>query len=199
MKMIKPKRLKNESIEEYNERASKLYYNNGYHIAEIAKKLKLNNVDVYNHVVHNGYRITTESERQEMIALYNDGASYSEIARIFNRSRSCVRERIKAPAKTSGKTGTTLNDRQLKKMKDLYESGMTVEAIAEKLKVSLYTVKYRLNHIDTYRHLPRVDEKELMRFIALFYKGKSYKEIAKACNRHPTTVSKHLKAAGYYK
>ena len=40
-KMIKPKKLKNESIDAYNERASKLYYSEGYHITEIAKKLKI--------------------------------------------------------------------------------------------------------------------------------------------------------------
>lgn len=197
--MDKPRKKKNESVNAYNERASKLYYSNGYHIAEIADRLGIDGTEVYNYV-STGKKITTEAEREEMISLYNKGYSYSAIARELNRSRSCVRQRIESPAKAKWYNSNTLTDKQLKKMKEMLDDKKTIDDIAEAMGISKNSVRYRLNHMGKeIRHYKHIDAKEIKRFISLYNKGKTHAEIAEICNRSRTTVCKHLNDAGYYR
>lgn len=194
--MVKPRKTKNESIDAYNERASKLYYNNGYHIDEIAERLNIDPVEVYNYVV-TGHKITTSAEREEMIALFNKGYSYSAIAKIFNRSRMCVRTRIERPARVNTSSSNTLTDKQLKKMRDMANDGAYIETIAKELGIPVSSVKYRLNHTNIRNHIKYVSKDEVKQFIKLYKKGKTITEISKLTNRSRNTVSRHLKAAGY--
>jgi DNA-directed RNA polymerase specialized sigma24 family protein len=191
--MVKPKRKTGESIEAYNERASKLYYKEGYNIKEIAGKLNIEETEVYNYVAK-GHKATTEAEREEMISLYNKGYTYCAIAKIIGKSYSCVRSRIERPAKIHCQETFTLTDKQLNKMIDLANKGYGVEYIAKELKVKSSVIKHRLEHADRYnKTYTLVTKPEINTFIRLHKKGKSYGEIAKICGRSKTTVSKHIR------
>lgn len=194
--LIKPRRKKDESIDEYNKRVIKLYYGDGYHIKEISNKLKIDEIEVYN-CVTNGKKITTEAEREEMIHLYNQGYSYNAIGRIFNKTHSCVKERIEKPAKIICKSNNKLTDRQLRKMTNMAKDGLSTEAIAKELGVKVSTVRYRLSHTGIREKTTHVSKSEVNKFIRLHNEGKTIKEIAKICNRGKNTVSRHLRAAGF--
>lgn len=198
--MTKPKRLKNESIDAYNERASKLYYSNGYHINEIAKKLKIDKIEVFNYVT-NTYKITTASEREEMISLFNKGYSYSAIAKIFNKSRACVKDRIERPATINYKRSVDLTDKQIDKIKKMAKDGKTIREIAKEIGINEKSVEYRLSHTDAEIHkkYKYVSPAEVNQYIKLYKKGKSHYEIAEICGRSRTTVSRHLHAKGYWR
>lgn len=196
--MIKPRRKKNETTEAYNRRASKLYYDNGYYLKEIAQRLNIPEIEVYNYVA-NGHKITTEDERNEMISLFNQGYSYNAISKIFNRSRSCVKRRIESPAKFVYNTDYELTDRQLKIIADMAKEDDTIEHIAQTLGIDMRYVKYRLRHIAGRKHITYVTEEEHDEFIRLYKKGKSYKTIAKECGRSVSTVARHLHDAGYWR
>ena len=195
--MNKPRKKKLETEDQYNERASKLYYSHGYHLNEIADRLNISMVEVYNYVC-NGHKITTESERLEMINMRNIGMSYSEIARIFGKSRSCIRERIASPAKINCKS-IMLTDKQLKKMRDMAIDGAYLSTIAEELGVGINSVRHRLNLCGLSRSSNKVSKSEIQRFIRLYKNGKSHREIADRCGRNVTTVGRHLRSAGYYR
>lgn len=197
--MTKPRKKKNESIDAYNERASKLYYDNGYHIKEIAERLKIDETEVYNYVVTNGRKITTAAEREEMIQLFNKGYSYYAIANIFQKSRSCVKKRIECPAKIGYSTSNDLTDKQLKKMKEMAENGETLEAISKEIGVKVGTIRYRLDHTNMRERTTHVTPDEVKKFIRLYKKGKSHAEIAKICNRSRGAVCRHLHRAGYWR
>lgn len=191
---IKPRRKLCEPIDVYNERVSKLYYNEGYHIKEIAKKLKIDEVEVFNYVSKANYRITTETERQEMIYLYNKGYSLSKIAEITGRSRECVRARIESPAKIHCQEGKELTDRQIKKIKDMASKGYNSETIAKELGISEGTIRSRLSHTDLYKpKYNHVSEEEIKEFVRLRKEGKTYEEIGKICGRGKNTVCRYLK------
>lgn len=198
--MTKPRRKKNESIDAYNERASKLYYANGYHIKEIAEKLKIDKIEVYNYVA-NGPKITTEAEREEMISLFNKGYSYSSIAKIFNRSRACIKDRIESPAKINCGCNSDLTDKQLKKMKELANEGKCIKDIAREIGVRDRSIEYRLSHTDVgvNRRFTYVTPAEVKKFVRLYKNGKSHNEIAKTCNRSRSTVLKYLHKAGCWR
>lgn len=197
--MTKPKKNSSESIEAYNERVSKLYYNEGYHIKEIAKKLKINEIEVYNYVA-SGTKITTSEEREEMISLYNNGYSIHSIAKIFNKSRACVRKRIEKPAKVScGPETNNTTDKKLNKMRDMAKKGFTAKDISEEIGISASSVLYRLSHSGERKPKTHVTKSELNRFIKLFKAGKTYPEIARICGRGLNTVYRHLHAAGYWR
>ena len=197
--MIKPRKKKSETTKEYNERASKLYYANGYHIKEIAQKLKINEIDVYNYVVVSGSRITTSEERDEMITLYNKGYSISSIAKIFSRSRTCVRERIDNPAKVNCYDANKLTDDQIAKITELASMGLSIKDISSKTGINPNTIIYRLSHTNIRRPNTYVTKSEIRKFIQLFKKGKTHREIANICGRSRSTINRHLHAAGYWR
>ena len=196
--MIKPRRKKDETIEAYNKRASKLYYDNGYYLKEIAQRLNISEIEVYN-CVANGNKITTEAERLEMISLFNKGYSYTAIGKIVNRSRSCVKKRIECPAKFAYKTDRELTDRQLKIMVDMAKDNCTIEHIAQTLGVDERYIKYRLRHVVGRKRTTYVTEEERNKFVRLYKKGKSHRAIAKECGRGVNTVTRHLHIAGCWK
>lgn len=196
--MTKPKKNSSESIEAYNERVSKLYYNEGYHIKEIAKKLKIDEVEVYNYVA-SGKRFTTSEEREEMISLYNKGYSIYSIAKKFNRSRACVRKRIGSPAKISCGSINTITDKKIKKMNDMINEGYTIEEISREIGISTSSVIHRLSHSGNRTPNTHVTKSEINKFIKLFKAGKTYTQIAIICNRGLNTVYRHLHAAGYWR
>lgn len=192
--MIKPRRKIGESINNYNERVSKLYYNEGYHIKEIAKKLKIDEVEVFNYVSAASYKITTQAEREEMISLRNKGYSYSEIARIVGKSRECIKERIEKPAKINCKVSKELTDKEIKKIKNMVSKGYKVEDIAKEIGISKGNVRSRLNHTDLYQpKYNRVTKEEVNKFAELHKQGKTYEEIGKICGRGKNTVYRYLK------
>ena len=182
---------KNETIDQYNRRVSKLYYSNGYHIIEISKKLNIDIAEVYNYVAK-GNRITTKLEREAMINLYNKGYSYSEIARIFNRSRACVTDRIKSPTKIFNKKYINVTDDVIKKITDMVKNGATIEEISKETGLSVSNIKYRLSHTNMKKKYNHVSKSEEETFLSLYNKGYSYYKIGKLCNRSDTTVMRHL-------
>lgn len=195
--MLKLRKRKNESTNDFIERASKIYYNEGgYHIKEIAEILGVDEIEVYN-IVANGRKITTNDERSRMIQLYNQGYSYSAIGRIFNKSHSCVKERIEHPAKMSYNNSNKLTKKQLDKMKEMIEDGYSIEDISKEIKISTSSITYRLSHTNLREQITHVSKSEKNKFIRLRKKGKSYSEIARICNRSRNTVSRHLHNAGY--
>lgn len=196
--MGNPRKRKNESDSSFHERSSKYYYSNGYHIKEIAKKLKIDETEVYNYVT-NGRKITTTAEREEMIQLFNKGYSYQAIANIFKKSRSCVKQRIEYPAKISYSTVNDLTDKQLKKMKEMAENGETLESISKEIGAGIGTIRYRLDHTNMRKHITHISKNEVKKFIQLYKKGKSHSEIAKMCNRSRGAVCRHLHEAGYWR
>ena len=197
--MIKPRRKKNESNAAYNERATKLYYSNGYHIKEISKRLNIEEVEVYNYIT-TGRKITTEAEREEMIRLYNQGYTYSAIAKILGRSRACVTDRIKSPAKCKWQNSPdNLNDKQIKMIQDMAKEGMLVTAIAKEIGIRRGSVEYRLKHIGMpckYKYVTKEEEKK---FVRLYKKGLTHAEIGRICGRHRSTVYTHLHKLGYWR
>ena len=188
---------KKETIKECNERLCKMYYSDGYHIKEIANKLDIDIIEVYNHIT--GSNFTTTEEREEMIRLYDAGVSYRDIAEKFGKSITCVKERIKSPAKIiCGNDDEILSDKQIKKMKKMAIKGYSAEDIAKEIGISENSVLYRMSHTDidhkVYRNL---SSSEIDKVVRLYKNGKSYKEIAKACKKSDIVIIKILDINGY--
>lgn len=171
------------------------YYSRGYCIREISNKLNVDNINVYNDVA-SGNKITTSEERSKMISLYNKGYSISMISKIMNRSRSCIRERIKSQAKINCRC-SILSDDQIKLMIDMFNNGASVASIAKHLCISKGSVRYRLNHCGIKRSKYNITPVEIERFIELHNLGKTYDEIAIICNRSAHAIGNHLRNAGY--
>ena len=116
---MKPKKYRNETKEQYIIRVSKELQNEGYHISEIASKLKCNKFEIYNILVPEKYKFTTEEERQKMISLRKQGYSLREISKIVGRSHTCVRSRLLSPITLrEDYKEYNINDRTLKKIKN---------------------------------------------------------------------------------
>jgi len=193
----KPRRKKGESIESYNKRICVMYRNSGYYIDEIAKKTKLSQIEVYNAITTYN-NITTESEREEMLAMRSAGLSLSQIANALGKSRSCVRARLKSPAKIKINSKNKLTDKQIKKLNSMVKDGCYIKTIAEELNISENTIKYRMKNSETLKRTSnRVTNEEVNKFIKLFNKGYTYAKIAEECDRCASTVSKHLRKLGY--
>jgi hypothetical protein len=189
--MNKPRKKKNESDEAYILRASKLYFSNGYHIDEIAERLDIPLIEAYNDVCH-GHKITTEEERQEMIRLYGLGYSYNAISKIVGRSRSCVRERIKSPAKIVCTTKNRLTNKQIKQITDMIHDGAYITTIAKDLGLPRSVVSDRVRRCGLCSPKKPIDDKEIKKFIRLHKAGYTYEAIAKKCDRCVSTVSKYI-------
>lgn len=195
---MKPKKYKNETKEEYIIRASKELQSEGYHISEIAKKLKCDKFKIYNILVPKGYKFTTEEERQEMIRLRNEGYSLREIGRMVGRSPTCVRDRILRPVTLrEDYTEYNINDRTLKKIKNYYIDGKSIKWISNKFNLPENAIEYRLKKAKLFKSRRienNVTEEEVKLFIDLYYnKGYTLTQIAKECKRDRGTVSRHIK------
>lgn len=194
--MTKPRKEAKESVEAYNKRACKLYHENGYLIKEIAIKLKLTEVEVYNYLSNNP--ITTEEERERMIKLRDQGLSIRAIAKEVGRSKTTVRTRLGCPAKVNCSCKSILNDKQMNLLSKMAKDGYSVREIAKALNMDMSSLKYRISIIDREINIPtKVTNKEIKRFIRLYKSGKSCSKIADVCNRSETTVRKYLKQEGY--
>lgn len=187
---------RNETEKEYNERLSKMYYSNGYHINEIANKMEIDIIEVYNYITGSNY--TTTEEREKMISLYNSGVSYEEIAKKFSKSVTCIKDRIKSPTKlVCGNSDEMLSDKQIKKMKNMAIKGYCAKDIAEEIGISENSVIYRMSHTDLDHKIYRnLSVSEMEKMVKLCKNGKSYKEIAKICKRSDIVVIKVLDLNG---
>ena len=183
-------------ISEINEVEVKEYYSHGYSIREIAEKLNVNPIYVYN-IIARGNKITTEEERSQMISLYNQGYSISAIARIIGRSRACVRNRIKSPAKINCRTVIKLTDKQIDNIETLAKKREYPASISRKLGINYNSIKRRLNHSTS---IPKrtISQEEKNRFIKLHLIGYTHYQIAEKCGRCVKSVGTHLRNAGYY-
>lgn len=197
MALCKTKQKRNETTEAYNKRISKMYYSSGYHIREIAEKFDIDIIEVYNYIT--GSYITTNAEREEMIKLYNSGVSYKEIAEKFGKSVTCVKERIKSPAKiVCGNDEELLSDKQIKKMRNMAIKGYSAKDIANEIGVSENSILYRMSHTDLGCKIHRsLSASEIDKIIRLYENGKSYEQIAKACKRSDIVVIKVLNINGF--
>lgn len=195
--MNKPRRKNGESIDEYLRRACNILYSNGYHYSEIAKKLKVNKIVVYNILVKRPTnRVTTTDERNAMIKLRGQGYSYRTIANIMGRSATCVHERIKREAHLyEDYKENNLKDKDIERLKQWYIEGKTLKFIADKLEISTKSVVYRLKIsgiYDPHRSPSRVSSGEEAGYRRMRKAGKTNGEIARAYGRNPSTVSRHL-------
>ena len=109
--MVKPRKRRGETREDFIERASQEYYADGYHLTEIASKLKCDIFEVYTATIKGKYRTVTPDERDLMINMRRQGYSYSEIAKQLGRSRACVQTRIDAAPKCHVENGYDLSDK----------------------------------------------------------------------------------------
>lgn len=196
--MNRPRRKPGESTDDYVKRASVILHNNGYHFSEIAKKLKVDKLTVYNILVRTQRcRITTEEERAIMIELRGRGYSYRKIAEEVGRSATCVRERINKPAKFyDGYPESVLTDKQIDQMKQWYSEGKTIKYIADQFCVHRSCILYRLKSAGLYdasRKPSKVSTNEKYGYYKMHKKGKTNVEIAKHYGRNDSTVSRHLK------
>lgn len=194
---MKVKKLKNETKEQFIERATNLYYSDGYHLSEIADKLKCSKLTVYGIISKNGNKmITTEEERELMIALRDQDFSYRAIGKILHKSHTCVRRRIMQPAKhhITESYDYKLSDKQLNHLKEWYKEGKTMAWIARQLNISNKSVKYRLvkaNIYDPNLSVP-LTIKEKLTIKTMRATGKTISEIAITCGRKYSTIAKYL-------
>ena len=146
MAINKPKKNKNESNEEYIERATKELYPSGLHLSEIATKLNCPKLDVYNSVVAPTHRITTKSERAKMVSLREKGYSLRAIARETGRSATCVASRLRTEAIfREDYKEYNIPEKDLAKIAKYYKAGRSKAWIARKMNLTIYIIRYRLS------------------------------------------------------
>lgn len=196
--MVKPRKRYGETAEDFIKRASQEYYSNGYHINEIAFKLKCDIIDVYTAVTSDyKCRITTPEERDLMISMYNHGYSYSKIAKELGRSRQCVTSRIASAPQCHVEHGYNLTDREIEKMKKWYLEGKTSVWIARQLKCSEASIRRRLNKIGIYKFnygysIP-LSNKDKNIIKKMYKNGCTVGEIADKTGRQPNLIYKFIK------
>ena len=186
----------NIRIIELDENKIKDYYSHGYSIREIADKIDIDPIYVYN-IVAKGNKITTDEERSQMISLYDQGYSISAIAKALGRSRACVRDRIKSPAKINCKLSAKLSDEQINDIEKLAKKRKYAAAVSRKLGIKYNTVRCRLKRN---KSVPKrtISQEEKDRFIQLHLIGYTHAQIAEMCGRCAKSVGVHLRNAGYY-
>lgn len=195
--MIKIRKLANESTDSYISRASLELYNQGHHIDEITSKLKCTPEAVYNAVMTPNNRMVSEEERRTIIKLIDSGYTPLEVSRVVGRSARCVRERYKTPAKRArGGNEYILTDKELTKLKTLYEDGYTLKYIAETLHITVSAVRWRLKKAGIY--IPNkclsavLSTKDIRKVNSLHKKGYSIGEIASTIGKHHNIITKYL-------
>lgn len=150
--MIKLRKRRGETVEQFIERAANEYYKNGYHLIEIADKLDCDLKTVYNAIVDKKYRSVSADERAIMISLYNQGFSYSEIAKQTGRSRQCVKTRIATDAECYVEDNSFyLSDKEISNIRKYFLAGKTIKWISNKIKISERAVRYRLQKMGIYK------------------------------------------------
>lgn len=198
--MINPRKRKNESNEEFLKRATNEYYSNGYYISEIADKLKCDKFTIYNFIVKDKNKITTDDEREVMLSLRSQGLSYREIAAKIGKSAACVHDRIKRPAKYHIENDNyKISEKDLERIKIWYaKEGKTLSWISKQLNVPTPSIKYRLIKAGLYKpnlskSIPLTNKEKLI-IKAMRLSGKNAIEIAKSCGRDYSMVSKYIKS-----
>ena len=199
--MAKIKRLRYETDDEYIRRASQELYANGSHVKEIVEKLKCTEEEVYNAVVAPKHRITTPEERDAIIRMVNGGYTFAEVARILGKSSRCVRNRYKTPAKRAkGGKEYELTDKELTKLKSLFEEGRTLNYIARELNISVKAVRWRLKKAGLYvsykYRVFEISPKEIKKYKSMFKKGYTPQQICMEFGRPFKVVYKCLQSEG---
>lgn len=167
----------------------------GYTIQEIAKKLKIDEVTVFNATTQ-GAKIITEEQRQLMITMKAAGKSNRDIANAIGCSESTVRNRLKAPAKYKAPANYyKISDNDLKAIKKWYLRGKTIAWIADKYGISAASVLNRLKNSKTYKtdytkNVPLHLTEKI--YAQLFKKFKSVDEIANKLGRSYIIISDYL-------
>lgn len=195
--MVKPKRYLLESLEDFQKRAAKEYYNYGFHIAEIANLLNISEVKAYNLVT--GDSVITEEDREEIIRRYNAGESTSEIARSMGVSEKTIRRRIKTPPKpiSHPNPSNQLTEDQLIELRTRYLNGDTISTISSALGISTGSVAYRLRKsgflCSSKSKYKPITNKDTAKFRKLKNKGLTYKQISEKCGWSISTIRKYLR------
>lgn len=199
--MAKIKRKRYETDDEYISRASSELYFNGSHISEIESKLKCTKEEAYNAVVNRQYRIMSPEDRDTIIRLVDNGYSYTEVAKMFGKSPKCIRQRYKTPAKRSrGGKEYILTDKELAKIKKLFNDGMTITYIARELGISTKAATWRLKKSGVYvperSRIYEISPKEIKKYKTLFKKGLTPQQICMKVGRPYRVVYKCLQSEG---
>lgn len=196
--MANPRKRHGETREEFIERASLKYYSDGYHISEIASKLKCDIIEVYR-VITNGCarRVTTSDERDLMISMHKRGWSYSKIAKELGRSRQCVANRINSAPKCHIADGYHLSDREIEKIKKWHLEGRTLVWIGRQVKCSACSIKRRLYKAGIYKfdytYSVPLSSKDKDTIKKMHKAGYTIGAIAGDIGRHPNLISKYIK------
>lgn len=188
--MAKFRKKKNETDEEFNIRVSKYYYEHGYTIEEINIYIGIPIIEVYN-AVTNG-RVTTDKEREEMISMHKSGYSIYEIAKRFNKSSVCIKERLKSPAKVAYFSGNILSKDKLDIMEKMINNGDDMHTIANAIGITENSIKNRISHTNS-KPTKSLNNDEIKNIINLYNSGLSYTSIACKLNRSRCTIIRHIK------
>lgn len=198
--MSKQTNNNNEQIK----KSSVSLYMNGNHISEIAVKLNCDKLKVYNSVVSESSRITTEEERNKMINLRSENLSYRKISNATNRSAECVRKRIASPAKCHNNKGEyIISDKDLENIKKWYLAGKTLRWIGRKFNMSHLAVKYRLVKCNLYspeysKSVP-LSPSDKRKITIMHKKGINFSTIVKECGRDKYIISEYIKECKHHK
>lgn len=194
-----------EDKQSFIERTTKEMYCEGYHISEIADKLKCDILYIRNAITDiNKYKITTEEERQEIINLYEDGYSVKDIAKKFNRDETCIYRRVKSKATFyKDYREYKLSDKDINYLKKMYLKGYTLKSICKELGITYTSARRRLIKAGIWE--PNLSQKievpnsEKNKYKSLYNKGFKVSEIAKKFNRQYCVVARTLGVFDNYK
>ena len=190
--MINPRRKKNESLEDFNSRAAKAYYANGFSILEVAKKLDISNSEAWNYCTDTKRKFITPDVRYKVIYLKSQGLSYTEIGRLLNISRTSCRRIIKG---SNNKYDSLSTDLITDKIIALRIKNYSIDKIAKELNISRNIVHYKLSKAGykPNNYNKKLSDKEVRTILFLHKSGFSMREIAAKCDKSLSTVFRYIK------
>ena len=190
--MINPRRKKNESLEDFNNRAAKAYYANGFSILEVAKKLDISNSEAWNYCTNAKRKFITPDVKYKVIHLRSQGLSYTEISRMLNISRTSCRRVIEG---RNNKYDNLSTDIITDKIIALRIKNYSIDKIAKELNLSRNIVHYKLSKAGykPSNYNKKLSDKEIRTILFLHKSGFSMREIAARCDRSLSTVFRYIK------
>jgi transposase len=198
-------------------------YKEGISALKISKKLKVANQTVLRVLRKNNVEIrkfkNPDSERKEprvktcfqkklnesqelnAVKLYKKGISLSNIAEVFNVSRSTINEIIEKnnlEKKGPGYYGKKINSDQEFQVLSLYSQGLTVKDIGKQFEVDQVTIssvlkKHGVYIIPVEERVRKFNQEQEKEIVQLYNKGETIKDIAAMYEVSSTPITRILK------
>lgn len=139
-----------------------------------------------------GHNRCPDEDVATMISLAKEGHSTYRISRLVGRSRSCVAKYVKnAGISLDQKYANSSSIKDVRRIVELYESGLTQQEVAEKMGCSISTISYWTRYYFVERTRREVQEKrwedevgDIRRHMAALYdEGLTLREVAKITGR----------------